>query len=115
MSGLTRRQAVLALCAAAMPLVLPGTARAQSLDALRASGVVGERYDGLAIIRGDASAADRALVDRINAERRRIYQQRAAEQGVPADQVGRVYAGTIFQNAPAGTWFLDAGGNWMRK
>lgn len=114
MTGMTRR-ALLAFCAAAVPLALPRAGAAQSLDALRAGGVVGERYDGYAVVRGNASAEVRALVERVNAERRRIYQKRAAEQGAPADQVGRVYARTILQNAPPGTWFMDANGNWIRK
>ena len=116
MTGTTRRRVVGALCAAgALALVAPPPARAQSLDQLRASGTVGERYDGYAAIRGDATPAVRALVERVNAERRRIYQSRAAEQKVPADQVGRVYAKTIWQNSPSGTWFLDADGKWVRK
>lgn len=87
-------------------------AQAQSLDALRASGAVGERYDGYAVAR-DPSAA--AIVSQVNAQRRDIYQQRAAQQNVPVEQVGRVYAGEIMQAAPPGTWFQDATGKWMRK
>lgn len=93
-------------------VVLAGAAGAQSLDALRASGAVGERYDGYAVAR-DPSAA--GLVSSVNAERRRIYEQRAAQQKAPPDQVGRVYAREIFQNAPAGTYFLDEAGRWVRK
>lgn len=87
-------------------------AAAQSLDALRASGAVGERYDGYAVAR-EASAA--GVVSQVNAQRRQIYEQRAAQQKAPVEQVGRVYAGEIFQKAPAGTWFLDATGKWVRK
>jgi len=87
-------------------------ATAQSLDELRASGAVGERYDGLAVAR-DASAA--AAVAQINAKRQEIYAQRAAAQGVPADQVGRVYAQEILQKAPPGTWFLTPDNKWTQK
>lgn len=87
-------------------------AAAQSLDALRASGAVGERYDGFAVAR-DSSAA--AVVSQVNAQRRQIYEQRAAQQRVAADQVGRVYAREIFQSLPAGAWFLDESGRWVRK
>ena len=63
-----------------------------------------------------ASPADvRALVDRVNAERTRIYAQRAREQNVPAGQVGRVYAAEIMQKAPPGTWFLGENGSYTRK
>lgn len=85
---------------------------AQSLDALRASGAVGERFDGYLVAR-DASA--KGVVSQVNAKRRQIYEQRAAAQGVPVDQVGRVYAQEILQKAPPGTWFQKPDGNWIQK
>jgi len=87
-------------------------AAAQSLDELRASGAVGERFDGLAVAR-DAGAA--AEVAKINAKRQEIYAQRAAAQGVSADQVGRVYAKEILAKAPKGTWFLMPDNKWTQK
>ncbi len=87
-------------------------AQAQSLDALRASGAVGERYDGYAVARESSAAG---VVSQVNSQRRQIYEQRAAQQKAPVDQVGRVYAGEIFQKAPAGTWLQDASGKWVRK
>lgn len=96
--------------------LLAGTAvQAQTLDAWRASGELGERYDGLAVARDTASAAARAMAEQVNAERRRIYQTRAGEQRVPAEQVGNVYAREVFRGAPAGTWFLAEDGRWQRK
>ncbi|MFQ6018472.1 MAG: YdbL family protein [Kiloniellaceae bacterium] len=85
---------------------------AQSLDALHASGAVGERFDGYAEARQPSAAA---TVKEINAKRRTIYQQRAAAQGAPVEQVGRIYAQQIFQKAPPGTWFLRENGEWMQK
>ncbi len=93
----------------------PVPALAQSLDQLRASGVVGERFDGYAEARGGASGQVRALVNRVNAKRRRLYQQRAAGQRVSAGQVGRVFAQQIMQRAPRGTPFLTASWRWTRK
>lgn len=96
--------------------LLPGPAAAQSLDALRAQGVVGERYDGFAALRNAGAPANvKAMVDGINAKRRAIYQERAKAQGVPSEQVGRVYAEQILQKAPAGTWFQSPDGNWVQK
>jgi hypothetical protein len=93
-----------------------GPASAQSLDALRAGGVVGERFDGLAVVRDPgASAQVQALVQQVNQKRQQIYGQRASEQGVPIDQVGRVYAAQILGQAPSGTWFLSASGEWSQK
>lgn len=87
-------------------------ASAQSLDELRASGAIGERYDGLVEARDPGAAA---AVKEINAKRQEIYTERAASQGVAADQVGRVYAKEILQKAPAGTWFLAPDNTWTRK
>lgn len=96
--------------------VAAGAAQAQSLDELRASGVVGERYDGYVVLRDTgASEKVKALVEEVNAKRRGIYEKRAAEQGVPVGQVGRVYAQQIFEQAGEGTWFLDEAGKWVRK
>lgn len=106
--------AALLIAAAAMLSPLPiGAALAQSLDELRASGVVGERFDGLLVAR--QSGAPQGVIDSVNAKRSTIYADRAKQQGVPPDQVGRVYAQQIMQQAPAGTWFLDEAGNWRQK
>ncbi|MFD2204571.1 YdbL family protein [Kiloniella antarctica] len=82
------------------------------LDSLRGSGAVGERYDGLAVAR-DNSVAE--FVSSVNAERSKIYQQRATKEGVPVLQVGQVYAQQIMSKAPAGTWFLLKDGSWAQK
>jgi len=87
-------------------------ATAQSLDDLRASGAVGERFDGLAVAR-DASAAD--AVTGINAKRTKIYAERAAAQGVSAEDVGKVYAQKILEKAPAGTWIQAPDDSWTQK
>lgn len=112
-----RRRTVLFMTLIAVALVALGQtpASAQSLNAARAAGQVGERFDGIAVVRGNAPGAVRGLVDKVNAQRRQIYAKRAAEQKVPAAQVGRLYAKQIAGKAPAGTWFLLENGQWKRK
>ena len=107
-----RRALSLIPLALAAVLILGGPAQAQNLDALRASGAVGERFDGYLVAR-DASA--QGFVDQVNAQRRQIYQQRAASQGVAADQVGRVYAQRIMNDAAPGTWLQKPDGSWTQK
>ncbi len=111
------RRRVLGLLAAAGLLLAASGAWAQGrpLDGPRAAGQVGERFDGYAVIRGTASADLAALVDRVNGERKALYQQRAAADHAPVDQVGRVYAQEILKAAPAGTWFLQENGQWVQK
>jgi uncharacterized protein len=103
------RPLALALAVFAM---MGGAAQAQSLDALRASGAVGESYDGLLVAR-DSSV--QSYVDQVNAQRRQIYAQRAAAQGIPADQVGRVYAKEIMDDVAPGTWLRKPDGSWVQK
>ena len=105
---------MVALPVAAAAAFFPVAAGAQSLNALRASGAVGEGYDGFARVR-KAGGGARSVVDAVNAKRRAIYAERAKEQGTTADQVGRVYARQILTKAPAGTWFLKESGEWVRK
>jgi uncharacterized protein YdbL (DUF1318 family) len=103
----------------ALPLLVLATgvmAQGRPLDAPRSAGTVGERYDGYAVVRDAANAAALApLVDSVNADRRQVYAQRAAADGVPVEQVGRIYAGEILKSAPPGTWFLQESGQWVRK
>ncbi|MCD6073833.1 MAG: hypothetical protein K0Q70_716 [Rhodospirillales bacterium] len=101
-------------------LLLTGTAAAlaqsQILDGPRRAGTIGERFDGYAVVRSQAESVTLApLVGSVNAERRKVYSERAHAENVPVDQIGRVYAAEIFRNAPAGTWFLRDDGQWTRK
>lgn len=114
----TERRILGALLAALaiMALFIPSSATALSLDELRAQGTVGERYDGYAIVRTTPPPAGAAaFVEQVNAQRQKIYEQRAAQQGVTAGQVGRVYAKQLYDDLPTGTWFLDEAGRWVRK
>jgi uncharacterized protein YdbL (DUF1318 family) len=88
-------------------------ASAQSLESLRASGALAERYDGFVAVRQASPEANR-IASAVNAQRQALYKQRAAEQGVSSDQVGRVYAQQLFAQAPKGTWFLTEQG-WVQK
>ncbi len=88
-------------------------ARAQSLAQLRSSGAIGERFDGYCQARKGGAAG--SVAKTVNAQRRKIYAQRAAQQGVKIGQVGRVYAKQIFMKAPGGTYFLQENGKWIRK
>jgi uncharacterized protein len=107
----------LALAAAILIVIASAAgafAQGRSLDGPRAAGTVGERYDGYAVVR-DASAGEGSLVEQVNAERRKVYAERAANEKAPVDQIARVYAAEIFRSAPAGTWFLKEDGQWVRK
>ncbi len=103
----------------ALPLLLVASlalAQSRVLDAPRAAGTVGERYDGFAVVRDTAQAGTLTpLVNQVNAERRKVYTDRATAEKVSVDQIGRIYAAEIFKSAPAGTWFQQESGQWVRK
>ncbi len=110
-----RRNFARAMVLAAAVLVLGLSAPpvlAQSLDQLRASGAVGERYDGYAQALQSGAAG---VVQQVNAKRRQIYQQSADKEGASVDQIGRVYARQIFAQAPPGTKFLRENCAWIAK
>lgn len=94
-----------------LTLLCATPAWADALDNLRASGAIGETYEGYVVAR-DASA--QAEADTINAKRKAIYQEKAAAQGINIEQVGKVYAAEIIQKIPAGTW-IQINGQWRRK
>ncbi len=97
-------------------LVAPNLAEAQGklLDGPRASGAVGERFDGFATVRSGGADVQQ-LVDQVNADRRKVYEGVAAKESSSVDAVGRIYAARIIASAPAGTYFLDENGNWQQK
>ncbi|WP_425406125.1 YdbL family protein [Hwanghaeella sp.] len=91
-------------------------ALADPLDAPRAAGLVGERYDGYAQLRDSNAPADvAALVRSINRQRKDYYDQIAKKENVSPTEVGKLYANKIYQSAPRGYWFMDQSGQWKRK
>lgn len=85
--------------------------RADSLENLRASGAIGESYNGYVVAREPGA---RAEADEINAKRRVIYQEKATAQGVDINQVAKVYAAEIIRTVPPGTW-IQTNGQWKKK
>ena len=115
MAGMARL-AVGALLAACVLFSAALPADAATLDEYRAEGVIAERFDGLVEVRSGQSSAEAAgMVAEINARRLAIYRERAASQGVPVEEVGKIYAMEIAGKAPAGTYFRNPDGSYARK
>ena len=106
---------LLSLATLATPFRTEAQSQARLLDAPRAAGQVGERYDGFAVARGAVPSNVAALIEQVNAERSAVYADRAKREGVPVEAIGKIYAGEIIKSAPAGTWFLSENGQWTRK
>jgi len=98
-------------------MILPIAAHADALDDARAAGLVGERPDGyVAAVNPSPTADVQKLVDDINAQRRKIYEQLAGEKGVPAEEIGALAAEkTISQKLKPGMYYMNSAGQWVQK
>ncbi|SDF77335.1 hypothetical protein SAMN05216241_102302 [Limimonas halophila] len=113
---LVRRHLLALVPAVLLAAVAAPVAGTPSLDSLRAQGVIAERYDGYVEIRvDDPPSGAKQVVDQVNAKRRQIYQERAKNQGVAPEAVGKVYAEQIVERAPDGTYFKKPDGSYVQK
>lgn len=110
-----------ALLAAAVIGALPATAhQARDIDivnAAKAAGSIGEQADGYLGVRVDSevTAEIRAAMSRVNAGRAELYRQAAANTGVTAAAAGASSFTQRFGSIPAGQWYRDSSGSWIRK
>jgi uncharacterized protein YdbL (DUF1318 family) len=96
--------------------LLAAPAQAASLDQAKAAGQVGERIDGyLGVVDPNAPADVRAMVDKINAERRAKYKQIADKQGAPVAAVAQIAGTKLIERTPKGEYVLGANGRWRKK
>lgn len=117
-----RRAAVAGLLAMTLAIAMffaapsPTLAQGKPLDAPRAAGQIGERFDGYVVLRdSNAPQSVKNLVSQTNAQRRALYERRAKEDNVPVAAIGKIYAQQIMKSAPKGTYFLNEGGSWVRN
>jgi uncharacterized protein YdbL (DUF1318 family) len=88
--------------------------RAPQIRALKTSGAVGEKANGLLGLVKE-SAADKALVDAENADRKAVYAGIARGSGVSVDNVANRRALQIVEQATAGDWLQGTDGKWYQK
>lgn len=79
------------------------------------SGTVGENAAGFLAIRGELSAADKAVVEAENADRKTVYEAIARKEKTTADLVGKRRAKQIFERVRPGIWIQDESGAWKQK
>lgn len=88
---------------------------AADLAQAKATGLVGEQMDGyLAVVAANAPADVRAMVENINRERRAAYEQIAKQNGVSVDQVARLTAQKVIEQAAPGHYVQTPAG-WQRR
>jgi uncharacterized protein YdbL (DUF1318 family) len=93
-----------------------GPAQANALDAAKAAGELGERWDGyLGIVKPDASPATQALAADINKKRKAHYAQIAAKNGATVEATAAIAGAKLVQNAPSGQYVMtSASSGWKR-
>jgi uncharacterized protein YdbL (DUF1318 family) len=110
------RIGIIALTALALLAVPSGGVLADPLDDAKSAGQVGERPDGyLGAVAADAGADVKALVEEINAKRRKHYAEIAKKRGTSVEAVAAVAGAKLVNSAPAGHYVMTKSGKWVQK
>ena len=98
-----------------MALAPAAAAQTPAVDAARAAGLIGERYDGLIGVAGPVSPAVRGQVARINIQRRSLYSNLAARKGVSPQDVGITAGCELLARVGVGEAYLLPDRAWRRR
>jgi uncharacterized protein YdbL (DUF1318 family) len=99
----------------ALLVAAPAVAQTPAVDAARAAGLVGERYDGYLGIAAPASGAVRSQVATINIRRRSLYSNLAASRGVSPQEVGIAAGCQLLARVAVGEAYFSNDGRWRRR
>jgi uncharacterized protein YdbL (DUF1318 family) len=89
--------------------------RLPALDALKASGVVGENNQGLVEVRGNAGDYAANLVADENHDRGVVYALFARKYNMAPEEVGLRRARKIAEKSKPGIWLQAPDGTWYQK
>lgn len=96
-------------------LAAPSVAQTPAVNGARASGAVGERYDGYMGVAAPVSGALRSQVATINIKRRSLYSNLAASKGVSPQDVGVTAGCQLLARVAVGEAYMWADGVWRRR
>jgi len=99
----------------ALALAAPAAAQTPAVDVARASGAVGERFDGYLGVATSVSPAVRSQVARINIQRRSLYSNLAASRGASPQDVGVTAGCQLLARVSTGQAYMLADGQWRRR
>ena len=105
-----RKLIVLCLFAA-----VPAAAQAPAVDAARAAGAVGERYDGYLGVAAPVSSAVRRQIASINIQRRSLYSSLAASKGVSPKDVGITAGCQLLARVGVGEAYMLGDSLWRHR
>lgn len=94
---------------------LPAAAQTPAVNAARAMGAVGERYDGYVGVAAPVPPAVRNEVASINIQRRSLYSRLAASKGVSPQDVGITAGCQLLARIGVGEAYLLGDGVWRRR
>ena len=103
------------LLAAGLAIGTATLAQTPAVDAARASGIVGERYDGYLGLATSAPAALRSQVATINIRRRSLYSNLAARRGASPQEVGITAGCQLLARVGVGEAYMLSDGAWRRR
>jgi uncharacterized protein YdbL (DUF1318 family) len=102
--------------AAAFALLIAPAAHADALDAAKSAGFVGERRDGLlGLVKSDAPADVKALVQSVNAKRKDKYAAIAKKNGTTVAAVAALAGEKAIAKTNPGNYVQNAAGEWVTK
>jgi len=93
----------------------PAAAQTPAVEAARAAGIIGERYDGYLGVANAVSGAVRSQVATINIQRRSLYSNLAARKGVSPQDVGITAGCQLLARVAVGQAYMWADGGWRRR
>ena len=103
------------LLLSALALAAPAMAQTPAVNAARAGGAVGERYDGYIGVAAPVSATVRSQVATINIHRRSLYSNLAARKGASPQDVGITAGCELLSRVAVGETYLLSDGVWRRR
>lgn len=99
----------------AMLTLSAATAFAIDLETAKAKGLIGEVDNGyIAIPPGVASTEVQQLVSTVNQQRKTVYTEIAAKNGITLEATGQRTFEKRYPDMPAGTW-VQMKGAWSKK
>ena len=109
-------RAVALAVASALALLVAPAANADSLDNAKAAGYVGERTNGmLGLVKQDAPANVKQLVESVNARRKQSYASIAKKNGTSPGAVASLAGEKAIARTKPGNFIQNASGRWVKK
>jgi uncharacterized protein YdbL (DUF1318 family) len=99
----------------AVLVAAPAAAQTPAVNAARASGQVGERYDGYMGVVTAVSGSVRSQVATINIQRRSLYSNLAARKGVSPQDIGITAGCELLTRVGVGEAYMLGDGIWHRR